>query len=130
MIVGSCLCGKVKYQVDSEIKDIVHCHCRTCRKAHGSAFSSVAAVSDKSFTIQGQENLNSYESSEGKHRYFCRHCGTQVYAKRLPSEHIILRLGSVETDLHQTTEQSHIWLSEKANWLEVYGPLAKYMEFE
>ena len=41
MIIGSCLCGSVEYEISG---DIVHCHCETCRKAHGAAFSSVASV--------------------------------------------------------------------------------------
>ncbi|WP_438269777.1 GFA family protein [Neptunomonas phycophila] len=38
MITGSCLCGKVSYEISGEVGDIVHCHCVTCRKAHGAAF--------------------------------------------------------------------------------------------
>ena len=44
MIKGSCMCGKVTYVIKGEIGDITHCHCTTCRKAHGSAFSSVEGV--------------------------------------------------------------------------------------
>ena len=46
MITGSCLCGEVTYEISGKVGDIVHCHCQTCRKAHGAAFSSVAAVDD------------------------------------------------------------------------------------
>ncbi|WP_438269521.1 GFA family protein [Neptunomonas phycophila] len=38
MITGSCLCGNVSYEISGEVGDIVHCHCVTCRKAHGAAF--------------------------------------------------------------------------------------------
>ena len=44
MLNGSCLCGSVAYEVDAPVGPIVHCHCETCRKAHGSAFSSVTSV--------------------------------------------------------------------------------------
>ncbi len=70
MILGSCLCQKVSYEIDGSLGDIVHCHCRTCRKAHGAAFSSVAAIADEHFHLQGAEHLNSFESSPGKIRYF------------------------------------------------------------
>jgi len=68
-IAGSCLCGRVSYEISGKVGDIVHCHCKTCRKAHGAAFSSVAAVNDSDFTIAGSEHLNAFESSTGKWRY-------------------------------------------------------------
>jgi len=68
MISGSCLCGKVRYEISGQVGDIVHCHCQTCRKAHGSAFSSVAAVDDNAFTLIGRDSLSCFESSPGKKR--------------------------------------------------------------
>ena len=44
MLTGSCLCGSVAYEVAAEPGPIVHCHCATCRKTHGSAFSTVTNV--------------------------------------------------------------------------------------
>ena len=44
MLTGSCLCGAIAYEADAPLARIVHCHCQTCRKTHGAAFSSVTAV--------------------------------------------------------------------------------------
>lgn len=41
---GSCLCGAIEYEVVSLATPIVHCHCRTCRKAHAAAFAPTAGV--------------------------------------------------------------------------------------
>ncbi|MFK7977145.1 MAG: GFA family protein [Halioglobus sp.] len=108
---------------------MVHCHCGTCRKAHGSAFSSVAAVRENDFELVGKDLLNSFESSRGKMRYFCSNCGTQVYAKREGMAHIVLRLGSLDSDL-ASMEKNHIWVSQKANWYNIDDNLPKYEEFE
>ena len=70
MINGSCLCGKVKYQISGKLGDIVHCHCQSCRKAHAAAFSSVASVLDSDFQLMSETPLSQFESSPGKHRYF------------------------------------------------------------
>lgn len=129
MITGSCLCGKVNYSISGRVGDIVHCHCETCRKAHGSAFSSVAAVSEIDFEVTGSSSLRSYESSKGKMRYFCSNCGTQIYAKRDGQSHIILRLGSLDTD-PASKEVNHIWVSQKASWYDINSSLPQYQAFE
>jgi len=129
MIKGSCLCGQVTYEIFGDVGEIVHCHCRTCRKAHGAAFSSVAAISDSDFALHGESLLRSYESSPGKHRYFCSCCGTQIFAKREGTEHIILRLGSLDDD-PQTVEKNHIWVSQKAPWYAIDTTLPLCLEFE
>tara|TARA_R110001583_G_scaffold19481_1_gene76169 strand:- start:434 stop:823 length:390 start_codon:yes stop_codon:yes gene_type:complete len=129
MISGSCLCGDVRYEISGEVGDIVHCHCQSCRKAHGSAFSSVAAVSDNDFSLFTKNPLGCFESSKGKNRYFCLNCGTQIYAKREGTEHIILRLGSLDSDL-QSKEKNHIWVSQKATWYELNSNLPEHQEFE
>ncbi len=118
MIKGSCLCHKITYIITGEIGEIIHCHCETCRKAHGAAFSSVASVKDDDFKVSGEEWLSSFESSAGKQRYFCRQCGTQIYAKRDGTEHIILRLGSLDDD-PSSHDGGHIWLEDKASWYDL-----------
>jgi len=129
VINGSCLCGEVSYEITGDVGEIVHCHCVTCRKAHGAAFSSVAAVQDENFKLNGAKKLTSFESSKGKYRYFCNGCGTQIYAKRDNTQHIILRLGSLDGN-PMTQEKAHIWLSEKAQWYSINNKLPEFQEAE
>ena len=83
MLTGSCLCGQVRYAVEAEIDVIVHCHCHTCRKTHGAAFSSVASVPRETFHwTAGETLLGAFESSPGKLRRFCTACGSQLVAER------------------------------------------------
>ena len=128
MINGSCLCGAVKYKIHGDVGDIIHCHCTTCRKAHGSAFSSVAAVQDSDFNLLSKDTLKSYESSVNKHRYFCSNCGSQIYAKRNNTSHVILRLGSLDSKIN-SLEKEHIWVSQKANWYSIHSQLPECEEF-
>lgn len=137
MVAGSCLCGKVRYEINGNIGDVVHCHCITCRKAHGAAFSSVAAVKVGDFTVLGDEHLSQFESSPGKIRHFCSHCGTQIYAKRKTAQHIVLRLGSLDESMDdsmegslQLKEKNHIWVSQKASWYSIDSHLPQCLEFE
>ncbi len=119
MISGSCLCGIVKYELTGEIGAVVHCHCSTCRKTHAAAFSSVASVPQHGLNFtQGQDALKYFESSPGKKRYFCSHCGSHIYAKREDQEHFILRLGTLD-GTPEFQQGHHIWLSEKASWYDI-----------
>ncbi len=116
MISGSCLCGQVRYEVDGELGGLVHCHCRTCRKAHGSAFSSVAAVPKASFRwVTGEALLKSFESSPGKFRSFCMNCGSHIVANRPAQPTILLRLGCLDTPA-PGQPKCHIWRSDGASW--------------
>lgn len=133
MITGSCLCGEVHYSINQNIGDVVHCHCIKCRKAHSSAFSSVAKIEDKNFNLcDSSKYLKSYQSSEGKHRRFCSNCGSQIYAKRDNSDFLILRLGTLNDESMANSEHkesNHIWLSEKACWYELHSQIEEKQEF-
>ena len=131
-ITGCCLCGEISYEISQDVGDIIHCHCIKCRKAHGAAFSTVAKIDDKNFSITGEEKLNRYQSSPGKTRCFCSSCGSQIYAKRDNTDFIILRLGTLNDDSmidSQFQEVKHIWLAEKACWYELHSDLEEQKEF-
>ena len=75
MLRGSCLCGGVRYEITDPLSDALNCHCKMCRKAHGTAFRSRARISAADVRwIQGEELITYYESSPGNHRGFCRVC--------------------------------------------------------
>lgn len=118
---GSCLCGAVAYEVDRLDMPIVHCHCRTCRKAHGAAFASTAGVMREHFRwVQGQERLASYESSPGKFRHFCTVCGSHLVAERPGQPHVIVRVATLDDD-PGVVASAHIWLEHDEPWLNYEG---------
>jgi putative tryptophan/tyrosine transport system substrate-binding protein len=51
-IEGGCLCGAVRYRSDAEPVMQVVCHCETCRKNSGSAFSMNVAVPQDRLRIE------------------------------------------------------------------------------
>jgi len=116
MLTGSCLCGAVAYQADAPISRIVHCHCQTCRKTHGTAFSSVAAVPREAFRFtRGSDHLGAIESSPGKFRRFCSRCGSHLMAERINQPVVLLRLGCLDSAI-KDIPQVHIWRSDAASW--------------
>lgn len=128
MLEGSCLCGAVRYEVSADPGPIVHCHCHTCRKAHGAAFSSVMPVTREAFRwTAGEEALNRFESSEGKFRHFCTRCGSHIMAERVSQPVVLLRLGCLDTEI-EGHPLGHIWRSDCASWYDPKDTLPEYPE--
>jgi hypothetical protein len=128
LLTGHCLCGSVRYEVDAELSPIIHCHCETCRRTHGSAFSSVAAVPREKFRwTEGEEMLSAFESSPGKFRRFCSNCGSHLFAERVGHPHVMLRLGCLDTKV-QPRAVGHIWRSGAASWYDPQQQLPEYPE--
>ncbi|OHB33183.1 MAG: hypothetical protein A2882_13085 [Phenylobacterium sp. RIFCSPHIGHO2_01_FULL_70_10] len=126
MLSGSCTCGGVAYEVDGTIEGIAHCHCETCRKTHGAAFSSIAAAPRDRFRwTRGEDLLRAYETSPGKLRRFCSRCGSQLVAERVGQPNLMLRLGCLDPPV-TAERQWHIWRSDGASW---YDPAEAHPEF-
>jgi hypothetical protein len=128
MLTGSCLCGSVAYEVDAAPGPIVHCHCVTCRKTHGSAFSTVSSVPRDRFRwTKGESLLRAFESSPGKNRYFCTQCGSHIVAGRDGAGTILLRMGCLDTDIAERPVV-HIWRSDAASWYDPKELLPEWPE--
>ena len=131
MYNGGCLCGKVRFEITSEIQNIIYCHCSQCRKAQGSAFATNGNVDTDGFKIiSGENELTGYESSPGLTKYFCKHCGSPIISKNESSPNKVrVRLGVVETDISERPV-AHIFSTSKANWEDIEGDLPKYESYE
>ena len=79
MYRGSCLCGKVSFELLEEPKATSHCHCTMCQKQHGAAFATYTSVRRSKFKyLSGQDLLTSYKSSDNIIRKFCSFCGSNI----------------------------------------------------
>ena len=81
---GSCLCGKIRYEVSTTSDDIDHCHCTFCQKYHGAAFGTYIepVPADKFTWTEGKELVARYQSSSHSARLFCSVCGSALVAQR------------------------------------------------
>ena len=75
---GSCVCGAVHFTITDPVTETGACHCSMCRKWSGGVFLGVR-VPKGGITIDGEENLTVYTSSEWAERAFCKHCGASVF---------------------------------------------------
>ena len=127
MITGSCHCGRIRFDIAGEIRCFEHCHCHTCRKIHGTVYGSSAIVLTDGFTVMdGEEDLIAYRSSPGKQRFFCRHCGSHLFARTdAEPDQILLRMGTLDTDPGVRAE-AHIWVEDRQPWYEICDDLPRY----
>jgi hypothetical protein len=127
---GSCLCGAVAYEIDSLDTPIGHCHCNTCRKAHGAAYGTNAGVMRNHFRwLQGEQSLSRFESSPGKIRYFCSRCGSHILAERSAQPHVILRVATLDEDPNVRATM-HVWRSHDVPWLQDDPAAPHYLEWQ
>ncbi|MCR9093953.1 MAG: GFA family protein [bacterium] len=113
---GGCLCGAVRYTIEGPLGPIGFCHCRTCQKAEGGAFATTARLPRDAVRWQrGEASLRAWESSPGKKRHFCGHCGAKLFAAWDDQDELILRVGSLDGD-PGARPLVHIWTEESAPW--------------
>lgn len=124
---GSCLCGGVAYEIRGELGEFGYCHCRSCRKASGSAHAANAPVERTRFQlIRGSELVREFESSPGKLRAFCSTCGSPLYAYlRSTPDALRIRLGSLDTPLGKRPT-AHTFVSDKADWDPIHDALPQF----
>ena len=128
---GSCLCGKVRFQITGEIENIIMCHCSLCRKAQGSAFATNGNVDANSFSfLSGEKQLTGYESSPGQTKYFCKHCGSPILSRNTSkADKVRVRLGTISSDISERP-MAHIFVASKANWDEIDEELPQFETYE
>jgi hypothetical protein len=75
---GGCQCGKVRYEVEADIGEVITCNCSRCRKL-GSLLSA-ASMSDFKL-LSGEDEMTHYKfNTHAIHHPFCKTCGIQSYA--------------------------------------------------
>lgn len=124
---GSCLCGGVKFRINAALQPIQICHCSQCRKAQGTPFVTNAPVAEVDFDLlSGAELLKSFESSPGKQRVFCSHCGSPIYSKhvRVPGM-LRIRAGLIDEPAPLQLN-AHIFTTSQCSWWPITDGLPQH----
>ncbi len=115
---GSCHCGAVRFVARFPSRFVAHCHCASCRRAHGAAFVTWAGFPSGQIRVtEGAGALKTHESSPGTRRSFCGSCGTKVFfqSDKWPGEtHVPLAAFDEPVDREP---QGHAFWNEHVGWL-------------
>lgn len=129
MLTGSCLCGKVRYEIRGPAQAMYYCHCIMCRKATGTSFATNMLVRAEDFVlVAGQETVKPYRSSPDELRHFCSECGSPVYSEAEHRRGILsIRCGLLNGD-PKIRPAHHIYTAYKAPWLVIGDGLPQHPE--
>jgi len=126
MYTGSCLCGAVRYEIDGPFTMMANCHCSMCRKHHGAMFSTFVSAPDAGFRwVSGQDNIETFPSSEHGRRPFCRTCGS-VTPMLLPGMGLVfVPAGNLQED-PGLRPQMHMFTGSRASWYPIIDGLPQH----
>lgn len=117
-VMGSCLCGSVKFEIRPPYSAFRYCHCSRCRKASGSAHASNLFVPEKQFTWKaGQERVTHFDLPSAKTFAvsFCTRCGSRVPHKLRGRDDFLVPAGLLDNDPGARPENTIYWGS-RAPW--------------
>ncbi|MGB7405193.1 MAG: GFA family protein [Pacificimonas sp.] len=114
---GRCLCGAVRISVDEPLSTPDACHCIECRKQTGHFLASVDVPEDR-LTIEGEDNVGWWASSEKVRRGFCKTCGSTLFWDPINHPRVAVAMGLFDLPT-ETSLGMHIWTSEKGDYYDI-----------
>ena len=123
-IRGGCLCGAVSFELIPPTDFLGHCHCRSCRRAHGAPFVSWTSVPHAQLRMLAGEPVW-FRSSQKVQRAFCGRCGSPLLYRGDGEDRTYIAAGALE-DLPDRLPTEHVSFEEKVAWLEVADRLPKF----
>jgi hypothetical protein len=126
-LLGSCLCGLVRYEVTAPPESVEHCHCSMCRRAHGASFSTNAVVRSETLSVtSGAHLISEYVSSPNRRKCFCSNCGSQLFIRRLDQpQSTVVTLGTIDGD-PRARPARHVFVASKAPWYDITDALPQF----
>lgn len=127
MHTGSCLCGGIRFQISGDLPPIIVCYCSQCRKAQGGPAGTNIPIPEAAFLLSDPEHLlQSYESSPGKRRCFCRRCGSPVLARRDAVPGVVRVRAGLITESISPGVAGHMHVASKCNWWPINDDLPQF----
>lgn len=120
MLKGSCLCGSVSFTVDGDIEHQPEaCHCSQCRKQSGH-FLAAVNVLRTALTVEGEDNVAWYRSSEKVHRGFCLVCGSTLFWQPLVDgyEYTAIAMGALDGPTGMRIAK-HTFVGDKGDYYDI-----------
>jgi hypothetical protein len=124
---GSCLCESIQYEIDSDLKAVVNCHCRFCSKAHGAPFTTLLFMPFAGLRLVAGAELIARHPSEKMpaDRCFCAKCGTRLYNHAPQAGMISLVVATLKEGV-ALKPVAHINTESKCSWFQITDALPQF----
>lgn len=128
-INGSCLCGKVTFEVTGTPLRFLYCHCHSCQKSTGSLHAANLGFAQNSVLWKtGEDLIQTFvdtRDNPGFTRCFCRNCGSVVPKLSRNKQFWVVPSGLLDSD-PQMRSQANIFWAERAPWYSSVDQLPKH----
>lgn len=127
---GSCLCGKVKFEIAGAFESFFLCHCQYCQKDTGSAhganlFSTQAQLK----WLSGEDKVKVFTLPSTRHaKGFCTDCGSALPNTQMDGKLLVVPAGSLDSKLTMKP-LGHIFCSSRAVWDQNLEEILKFETF-
>lgn len=123
-LAGGCLCGRIRFSASRTDAFVCVCHCKSCQRQTGSAFSILVGVPADALQISRgllAEVTTIGDSGRPVHRRFCRDCGSPIcsVAETSPAR-IWIKAGTLD-DTDWLSPVMHTWAVHKQAWVRQEG---------
>ncbi|MCP4936756.1 MAG: GFA family protein [bacterium] len=128
---GGCLCGAVRYEVAEPFSNVEVCHCSQCARWTGHLLSSFTVQKNK-LTLDGDENIGWYQSSELARRGFCKTCGSSLFWERNNATKTDILVGSLDRSSDQPTglkTTRHIYVADKGDYYDIGDGVVQFPQY-
>ena len=118
ILMGSCLCGAVKYEVAGEAKRFYHCHCSRCRKATGTGHASNLFLQPAALRwLSGEGQIRAFKVPLAVRftNQFCGICGGRLPRQPQGTDTVLIPAGSLDGE-PPIGPQARIFTGSRANW--------------
>lgn len=125
---GSCLCGKVAFELTGAPIRMMNCHCTRCRRGRSCAHvTNVFYKTDDFRFTRGEEAVVGYRVPDAQFfaTAFCGDCGSMTARVSKERGTVVVPAGALDTD-PQVRPMAHIYVGSKANWFEITDGLPRY----
>ena len=77
---GSCHCGRVRFQIETDLAELTTCDCSICRRKN----ALMVKVHESHFTLlEGADALTEYRfHTHTAQHFFCGHCGIYPFHRK------------------------------------------------
>ena len=75
---GGCACGRVRYRVVGELRDVINCHCEPCRRFTGH-FMAATASATNNLIMESNGTLAWWQRTPTVRYGFCSACGSSLF---------------------------------------------------